>query len=182
MSVEGDRVGEDGKKLSEDLELWRRDPLECIQELIGNPAFASEIAYEPERVYTDAAGENRMFDEAWTADWWWETQVRRLLISHVQVLTYVVQGKLPEGAVVAPVILASDKTQLTRFRGDKQAWPVYLSLGNISKEKRRQVRHKVRFSSYEINSCIRYHQMQQFSSATYQYRSLTAVQTIRVRL
>jgi len=31
---------------------------------------------------------------------------------------------LPEGAVIAPVILASDKTMLSQFRGDKQALPV----------------------------------------------------------
>ena len=49
------------------------------------------------------------------------------------------QKKLPEGATIAPIILASDKTQLTRFRGDKSAWPVYLSIGNIAKAKRREV-------------------------------------------
>jgi hypothetical protein len=48
------------------------------------------------------------------------------------------QGKLPDGAVIAPVILASDKTQLSQFRGDKQAWPVYLTIGNIEKETRRK--------------------------------------------
>ena len=41
--------------------------------------------------------------------------------------------------MVAPVILASDKTQLTKFQGDKSAWLVYLSIGNISKEKCCQV-------------------------------------------
>jgi hypothetical protein len=41
--------------------------------------------------------------------------------------------KLPKGAVIAPVILASDKTSLSQFGGDKQAWPVYLIIGNISK-------------------------------------------------
>jgi hypothetical protein len=50
-----------------------------------------------------------------------------------------IKGNLLAGAVVAPVILASDKTQLTKFQGDKSAWPVYLSIGNISKEKRRQL-------------------------------------------
>jgi len=42
---------------------------------------------------------------------------------------------LPQGdyAVVAPVILASDKTNLSQFGGNKQAWPVYLTIGNISK-------------------------------------------------
>jgi hypothetical protein len=37
------------------------------------------------------------------------------------------------------VILASDKTNLTRFSGDKQAWPVYLTIGNIEKATRRQL-------------------------------------------
>jgi hypothetical protein len=50
------------------------------------------------------------------------------------------QEKIPKGGVVAAVILASDKTQLTQFRGDKSAWPVYLTLGNIEKATRRQVR------------------------------------------
>jgi hypothetical protein len=34
---------------------------------------------------------------------------------------------------MSPVILASDKTELSRFKGDKMAWPVYLTIGNISK-------------------------------------------------
>lgn len=38
---------------------------------------------------------------------------------------------------VAPIILSSDKTQLSLFRGDKSAWPVYLTIGNLSKEVRR---------------------------------------------
>ena len=40
--------------------------------------------------------------------------------------------------MLAPVILASDKTNLSQFGGDKQAWPVYLTIGNISKAIRRQ--------------------------------------------
>jgi len=48
------------------------------------------------------------------------------------------QDKLRPGATIAPVILSSDKTQLTAFSGDKQAWPVYLSISNIEKATRRQ--------------------------------------------
>jgi Plavaka transposase len=40
---------------------------------------------------------------------------------------------LPEGATIAPVIIASDKTQLTQFSGSKSAYPVYLTIGNILK-------------------------------------------------
>ena len=43
------------------------------------------------------------------------------------------QKKLPKDLTIAPLIISSDKTQLTQFRGDKSAWPVYLTLGNIAK-------------------------------------------------
>ena len=39
---------------------------------------------------------------------------------------------------MVPLLLASDKTHLTNFSGDKAAWPVYMSIGNISKDLRRQ--------------------------------------------
>jgi len=42
------------------------------------------------------------------------------------------------GATIAALIISSDKTQLTQFRGDKKAWPVYLTIGNIEKDKRRK--------------------------------------------
>ena len=48
------------------------------------------------------------------------------------------QKRLPAGAVVAPVILASDKMQLSVFGSDKTAWLVYLTIGNIDKATRRQ--------------------------------------------
>src|SRR5258708_38856008 len=41
---------------------------------------------------------------------------------------------LPDGATVSPIILASDKTQLMTLSGNKQAWPVYLMIGNIDKK------------------------------------------------
>ncbi|KAI6026905.1 hypothetical protein BKA83DRAFT_4463011 [Pisolithus microcarpus] len=115
IDVVGDVVGEDGALKHEQLELWRRDPVECVEELIGNPAFRDQMAYEPERAYADEKGENRIYNEMWTADWWWEMQE------------------------MAPVILSSDKTSLSLFSGDKKAWPVYLTIGNISKDVRRQV-------------------------------------------
>ncbi|KAI0683325.1 hypothetical protein BC835DRAFT_1423408 [Cytidiella melzeri] len=103
------------------LELWRRDPVECIRELIGNPAYKEFLAYAPEHVFTSADGNERIYDETWTGDWWWETQ-----------------AKVPQGSTIAPIILASDKTQLSQFGGDKLAWPVYLTIGNIAKEVRRK--------------------------------------------
>ena len=44
------------------------------------------------------------------------------------------QMELPDGVTITPIILSSDKTQLTCFAGDKQVWLVYMSIGNIEKE------------------------------------------------
>ncbi|KAG1823782.1 uncharacterized protein BJ212DRAFT_1261708 [Suillus subaureus] len=49
------------------------------------------------------------------------------------------QERLPEGAVVVLVILASDKTSLLQFSGDQEVWPMYLTLGNISKDIQHQL-------------------------------------------
>jgi len=38
------------------------------------------------------------------------------------------QRRLPQGAIVTPVILESNKTSLSQFQGDQEVWPVYLSL------------------------------------------------------
>jgi len=93
-------------------------------------------------VYSDSEGKERIFDEMWTADWWWEMQVRQNQPVEKQQclkpISFFWQGNLPDGATIAPIILSSDKTQLSVFQGNKQAWPVYLTIGNISKEVRRQ--------------------------------------------
>lgn len=47
-----------------------------------------------------------------------------------------IKNTLPEGSTVVPVICASDGTHLTNFSGDKKAWPVYLTIGNITSETR----------------------------------------------
>jgi hypothetical protein len=75
VNLTGDVEGPTGARLTEEVELWIRNPVECVQELLGNPAFRDNISYIPERVYNDKAGSTRVYDEMWTADWWWDTQV-----------------------------------------------------------------------------------------------------------
>ncbi|KAG8909122.1 hypothetical protein FRC02_007985, partial [Tulasnella sp. 418] len=120
IKVTGDIKDENGVPLEEDIELWYRDPLELIREIMGNAALAEEMRYEPVKVFNKSRSE-RYYDEMWTADWWWLTQ-----------------GKLKKGATIAPVILSSDKTKLSVFSGDKVAWPIYITIGNVPKGIRRR--------------------------------------------
>jgi hypothetical protein len=46
------------------------------------------------------------------------------------------QETLPVGATLIPIILGSDKTHLTILGGNKEAWPLYLSIGNIPSKTR----------------------------------------------
>lgn len=74
--MRGDQLGPDGKVLTEDLEIWARNPVDCVQEILGNPSFADEVAYAPRREFMDEEMKKRVYTEMATADWWWKVQVR----------------------------------------------------------------------------------------------------------
>ena len=87
----GNQVNNEGEPVpSERLELWRRDPVECIKELMGNPAFKNSLEYAPQRHFMDKEGRNRVFDEMWTGDWWWNTQVNLSICNSEIKLTQVI--------------------------------------------------------------------------------------------
>ena len=79
VTIVGDLFDERGEQMTEEAELWLRPPLECMAELLGNPAFREHMVYSPSRVYTGEARLSRVYDEMWTGDWWWETQVSNAL-------------------------------------------------------------------------------------------------------
>jgi hypothetical protein len=98
--------------------IWCRDILTCAQFLLAHLPFQEDLDFAPVRLYDRE--DNRIYSEINTGEWWWETQER-----------------LPDGATVVPMMFASDKTHLTNFSGDKSAWPIYMTVGNIHKEVRR---------------------------------------------
>ena len=70
------------------------------------------MIFLPVRQYLSAG--TRIYDKLNTADWWWETQ-KQLLLS----------------ITIVPIILASNKTQLTQHISGKKAWPLYILIENI---------------------------------------------------
>ncbi|KAG8703498.1 hypothetical protein FRC08_002802 [Ceratobasidium sp. 394] len=126
VKITGDKLGPDGKPLTETVELWYRDILGVIQELLENHTYGKDLVFAPCEKWNDAKQTERVYDEMWTGDWWKRLQVNQE------------SGVLPPDATILPVILASDATHLTNFGGGKQAYPVYITLGNIPKAIRRQ--------------------------------------------
>ena len=72
LTVTGDLVGPKGEVLTEELEIWRRDPVECVRELLGNPAFKAFSSYAPVKVFK---GGMPYYSEMNTCQWWWDKQV-----------------------------------------------------------------------------------------------------------
>ncbi|KZW03090.1 hypothetical protein EXIGLDRAFT_636720, partial [Exidia glandulosa HHB12029] len=102
-------------------ELFYRDPTDCLRALWADPAFKDHLSFAPEKHFADAAHTNRLYTDMKTGDWWWQ-----------------MQGKIPIGSTVVPIIISSDKTELTLFTGGATAYPIYMTIGNIADHIRRQ--------------------------------------------
>ncbi|KAG2131135.1 hypothetical protein BD769DRAFT_1355430 [Suillus cothurnatus] len=107
----------------EAFDIYHRDVLECIKALYGDPDFADYLVFAPERHYTDDDETVRLYSDMHTGKWWWNTQKKL--------------DKQRPGATIVPVIISTDKTQVTLFR-NKTVYPVYLTIGNIPKDIRRK--------------------------------------------
>ncbi|KAF8872853.1 hypothetical protein CPB85DRAFT_1237372 [Mucidula mucida] len=103
--------------------LYQHNVIECIRALYGDPQHMEYLCFAPEQHYTDCDKTMRLFHDFHTGRWWWDTQK-------------AVEANTP-GATIIPVILSSDKTQVTLFR-NKTAYPVYLTIGNLPKDIRRK--------------------------------------------
>lgn len=75
ISVKGDIKGPDGEPLVEETELWTRNILEVIQELLENVTYGKDMVFEPREEYSDADRTERCYTEMWTGDWWKRIQV-----------------------------------------------------------------------------------------------------------
>ncbi|KAG8756916.1 hypothetical protein FRC14_002533 [Serendipita sp. 396] len=94
--------------------LCYRDPVAAVRSLLDRPLLKEHLEFQPTRHWKDREALNRRYSEIFSGDWAWE-----------------IQGSLPPGATLIPILLGSDKAHLTEYSGDKSAWPLYLSIGNI---------------------------------------------------
>ncbi|THU92309.1 hypothetical protein K435DRAFT_820522 [Dendrothele bispora CBS 962.96] len=106
------------------VEVYFRDILQCVKALYGDAEFAPYLKFSPERHFKDGTKQERLYHDMHTGDWWWSIQT-------------ALDRNAGPGRTAIPIIISSDKTQVTVFR-NKSAYPVYLTIGNIPKELRRK--------------------------------------------
>ncbi|KIM56952.1 hypothetical protein SCLCIDRAFT_29251 [Scleroderma citrinum Foug A] len=80
--------------------------------------FAKYMTYSPHEV---RCGEEREYSEFFTGT-----------------CAFAIQAQLPVGSTIVPIILASDKTPVTRQTGGLEMHPVFLTIGNIQSDIRMQ--------------------------------------------
>ena len=75
VTIKGDLLDENDQVMTEEVEMFARDPVTCVEFLMGNPSYRDDLTYAPAKVFTSPDRKRRVYHEMWSADWWWETQV-----------------------------------------------------------------------------------------------------------
>jgi len=95
--------------------LRHRRVIDAVRFFLGHQGFKDELTFAPYRTWTMDDHPKRVYSDMASADWWWDTQ---------EAIEY-------PGATVVPLIIGSDKTQVTNHQGDLSAHAVYLTVGNL---------------------------------------------------
>jgi hypothetical protein len=113
--------------------LYYRDPIECLQALLSHPLFEHHISFIPRKVWSTAAWPVRIYEDWLSGNHAWELQVRTIGSRpfHLYSLPLPLQSALPAGSTLLGVILSSDKMNISLMSCNHMAHPLLLSLANI---------------------------------------------------
>lgn len=75
IDVEGSILDAEGHKMHITLELFKRDPVKIIESIVNDPMLREDLRWEPVKFYADEDCTKRIYNEAWTADDWFNLQV-----------------------------------------------------------------------------------------------------------
>ena len=59
------------------IKYWSRDIIKSMRWLMRQPTYAEHLIYAPQYCFNSDTPPKLLCTEMHTADWWWETQVRR---------------------------------------------------------------------------------------------------------
>ncbi|KAG1763021.1 hypothetical protein EDD22DRAFT_979524 [Suillus occidentalis] len=97
--------------------VWYRDPLELVHNMLANPKFNGEIEFSPYRDYTT---DNKWYwKNLLSGDWAWNQA------------DLIAQNQETHGSMFVPLVMGSDKTVISVATGHTKYHPLYLLIGNI---------------------------------------------------
>lgn len=145
-------IHEEVELAGETYDIYFCDVIACARALYGNPEFTSFLVFKPEKHYRKDTN-TCLYHDMHTGRWWWATQD-------------AVEANSP-GATIIPIIISSDKTQVMLF-GNKSAYPIYMTIGNLPKE----IRSKPSRQGYILLGYIPVTKLSQISSKASRCRAL----------
>ncbi|KAI5991885.1 hypothetical protein EDD15DRAFT_2388391 [Pisolithus albus] len=114
----GDVVADPVPWMHDEYDVWFRDPLEVVRNMLANPEFANNMDLQPFREY-HTADSTRRWQDFMSGDWAWRQA------------DIIAQDQDCLGSAFVPIILGSDKTTVSVATGQNDYYPLYLSIGNI---------------------------------------------------
>ncbi|KAL0955357.1 hypothetical protein HGRIS_001606 [Hohenbuehelia grisea] len=109
--------------MTTEFEVWFRNPLELLEQQLGNPDFAGETDYAPKRVFDK--GNKRQYTDLMSGNWAWKQA------------DLIAEDPDCHGAMFMPIIAGSDKTTVSVATGNNEFYPLYAGIGNIHNSVRR---------------------------------------------
>lgn len=61
--------------MTDEVELWKRDVIEVVQELLENTTYGDKLVFAPQPTFLDANQTEQSYGEMWTGEWWLKIQV-----------------------------------------------------------------------------------------------------------
>ncbi|KIM66385.1 hypothetical protein SCLCIDRAFT_110592 [Scleroderma citrinum Foug A] len=101
----------EGYPTTDPIRLFWHDAVEVIASLFGDPIFGADMIFDPMEVTTHLGREY--------SEWFSVKEAHRI------------QDSLLEGAMIVPILAASNKTPVTRMMGGLEMHPLFISIGNI---------------------------------------------------
>jgi hypothetical protein len=116
-----------------------RPLLDILLEQLEDPDLADLFTFYPERRYVrkqSGEGLERMWEELWMGDDWWDIQVRFYpAVFTKSILASLVKSEIDDDAVVIAVMIYADQARMSAF-GNTKVWGVFAYMGNMIKARR----------------------------------------------
>ncbi|KAK7450592.1 hypothetical protein VKT23_012902 [Stygiomarasmius scandens] len=113
---------------TQEYEVWFRNPLSILENMLANPSFKHEFDEAPKRLKRKG---KRVYRDLMSGNWAWEQ------------CDEIAKDEDTHGAMFVPVILGSDKTTVSVATGQNDYYLLYISLGNVHSSVRRAHRNAV---------------------------------------